>query len=176
LNAERVLELQHLGFFTSQIQVVLVPTFEVRTIVGRKKWMRLAIALDLRGFVQRLPAYAALGVRAVDPLAAERFDDREHAAIAEIAVVRDGEDLRAGLLLAHHHPFPQVARIGAAQRRLRRVRFDQACFCAAVAEDDVPVQVVALVVRGPLVPMNAVNRPGSYASSAALIVSCHALR
>ena len=48
---------------------------------------------------------------------AERLDDREHRAVAQVAVVRDGEHAAAGLLLVGVHPFPQVDGIGAAQRR-----------------------------------------------------------
>ena len=53
-----ILEFQHLRLLHfGQVEVALVPTFEVcKFVVGRKKWMGLAIALDLRGFVKRLPA------------------------------------------------------------------------------------------------------------------------
>ena len=113
--------------------------------------MRLPIALDLGRFVERLPAHPVLGILTINLLPGERLDDREHAAIAQITVVRECEDLGAGLLFAHGHPFPQVAGIGAAERRLGGVRLDEAGLRAIVPEDDVPVQVVALVIRGPLI-------------------------
>ena len=113
--------------------------------------MGLAVALDLRGFVEPLPARAVLGVLPVDRLAGEGLDDREHAAVAEVAVVRDGEHVAAGLLLVGRHPFPEVAGIVAAERRQRGVGLDLAGLVAVVAEDDVAVEVVAAGVRGPLV-------------------------
>ena len=124
----RVFEFQHLGLLDfGQIEVALVPALEVRElVVRRQERMRLAIALDLRGLVERLPAHAVLGIFAVDPLAGERLDDREHAPVAQIAVVREREDFGAGLFFGRGHPFPQVARIGTAERRQRRVRLDQA--------------------------------------------------
>ena len=66
-----VLEFQHLRLLDlSEIEVALVPALEVREfIVGRQKRMRLAVTLDLRGLVQRLPANAVLGIFAVDPSA-----------------------------------------------------------------------------------------------------------
>ena len=56
--------------------------------------------------------------------------------------MRDGEHAAARLLLVGGHPFPQVARIVAAQWRLRRKRYDLARPVAVVAEDDVAMQVV----------------------------------
>ena len=75
----------------------------------------------------------------------------KHAAVTQITIVRDGENLRAGFLFAHRHPFPQVARIGAAERRLRGIRLDQARLPAIVAKDHIPMEVVPLIVRGPFV-------------------------
>ena len=148
-----VLEFQHLRLLDfGEVEVALVPALEVRElIVGRQERMRLAVALDLRGFVERLPAHAVLGIFTVDPPAGEQLDDREHAAVAQIAVVREREDFGAGLFFGHRHPLPQVARIGAAERRQRRVRLDQAGFGAAVAPDDIAMKVVAAGIRGPLV-------------------------
>ena len=79
-----VLEFQHFRLLQlGQIQVALVPTFEVgEFIVGRQEGVRLAVALDLRRFIEWLPADAVLGILAINLLAGERFDDREHAAIA----------------------------------------------------------------------------------------------
>ena len=75
-----VLEFQHLGLLgDSEIEVALVPYLEVRKlIVRRQERMRFAVALDLRHLVERLPAHPVLGIFAVDTLAGERLDDREH--------------------------------------------------------------------------------------------------
>ncbi len=69
-----ILELQHLRLLhLGQIEVALVPALEIgKFVIGRKKRMGLAIALDLGGFVERLPTGAVLGVFAVDALAGER--------------------------------------------------------------------------------------------------------
>ena len=148
-----VLEFQHLRLLDfSEIEVALVPALEIREfVVGRQERMGLAVTLHLRGFVQRLPAHAVLGIFAVDPLAGERLDDRKHAAVAEIAVVRKREDFGTGLFFDHRHPFPQVARIGAAERRQGRERLDEARLRAIVAPDDVAMQIVSGRVRGPLI-------------------------
>ena len=90
----RILEFEHLRLFLHAIvEIAFVPAFEVgELVVRRKEWMRLAVAFDLRDFVQRLPAHAIFCVVAVDLLAGERLDDREHAAVAQIAVMRDCEN------------------------------------------------------------------------------------
>ena len=64
----RVFELEHLGLFRfAEIEIALVPALEVgELIVGREERMGLAVAFDLRHFVERLPAGAAVGVGAVD--------------------------------------------------------------------------------------------------------------
>ena len=79
-----------------------------------------------RGLVEPLPLARVLRILPVHRLAGERFDDREHAAVAEVAVVGDGEHAAAGLLLVGGHPLPQVAWVVAAHRRLRRKRLDLA--------------------------------------------------
>ena len=148
-----VLEFQHLRLLHfGEIEVALVPALEVREfIVGRQKRMRLAVALDLRGLVKRLPTHAVLGIFAVDPPAGERLDDREHAAVAQIAVVREGEDFGAGLFFGHRHPLPQVARIGTAERRQSRVGLDEAGLGPVVAPDDIAMKIVSAGVRCPLI-------------------------
>src|ERR1700685_4453417 len=114
--------------------------------------MGLAVTLDLGGFVERLPAHAVLGIFAVDPFAIERFDDRKHAAVAEIAVMRQGENLGAGFLFAHRHPLPEIAWIGTSERRLGRERLDQARLGAIVAPDHVAMKIVSSGIRGPFIP------------------------
>src|SRR3984893_12353770 len=113
--------------------------------------MGLAIAFDLRGFVERLPTGAVLCIFAVDPLAVERLDDWKHPAVAQIAVVRKRKNFGAGFFLAHRHPLPEVARIWTAQRRQRGERFDEARLGSVVAPNDIAMKIVAASVRGPLI-------------------------
>ena len=67
-------------------------------VVRREVGVRLAGPLGLGRLVERLPPGARLGVALVD-LLAEGLDHREHDAVAQVAVVGDGEHLAAGLLL-----------------------------------------------------------------------------
>src|SRR5262245_7392352 len=113
--------------------------------------MRLPRALGLGGLIQALPASALLDVGAVDASPRERLDHREHRAIAQIAVVGDGEYAPAGLLFVGGHPLPKIARIVAAERLHRGVGLYLTGPVAAVAVDHVAVQVVAARIRGPLV-------------------------
>ena len=149
----RIFELQHLRLLElAQVEVALVPALEIgELVVGRKEGMGLAVALDLRRLIEALPLRTGLGIFAVDRLAGEGLDDREHPAVGKIAVVGDGEHVAAGLVLVGRHPLPQVARIVAAERAHRDEGLDAAGLVAVVAEDDVAVQIVAAGVRGPLV-------------------------
>src|SRR5215510_13146278 len=104
--------------------------------------MRLAVTLDLRDLVERLPTPAALGVGSINRRAGERLDDREHAAVAQVAVVRQSQHLATGLRFGLGHPLPQVARIVAAKRLLRGERFNQAGLRAVLTENDVAMQVI----------------------------------
>ncbi len=141
----RIFELQHFGLLDlCEVKVALVPAFEVRKfVIGRKERMRFAVSLDLRRFVKRLPTDAVLGILAVDPPAVEELDDREHAAVAQIAVVRERQDFGAGLFFGRGHPLPQIAGIGTTERRQSREWLDEARLCAVVAPDDVAVKVVS---------------------------------
>jgi hypothetical protein len=112
--------------------------------------MRFPVTFGLGRLVQPLPLRAIDGVLTVDRLA-EGFHDREHLPVAQIAVVRDRQDLAAGLLLVGVHPFPQVGRVVAAERWVDGKRIDLPRLVAVVAEDDVPMKVVAARVRRPLV-------------------------
>src|SRR5436190_22018084 len=80
----RILELQYLSLFQhAQVEIAFVPTLEVgKLIVRRKEWMCLAVAFNLCAFIERLPSHAILGIFAIDLLPRERFDDREHDAVA----------------------------------------------------------------------------------------------
>ena len=65
--------------------------------------------------------------------------------------MREGEHAAAGFLFVGVHPFPEVHGIGAAERRGAGHGLDLAGAVGVVAEDDVAMEVVALVERGPLV-------------------------
>ena len=88
-----ILVLEHLRFLQfAQIEVALVPALEIGELVVRRQVrVRLAVALDLGRFVEPLPFGARLGVLAVDRLAGEGFDYREHAPVGKIAVMGDGK-------------------------------------------------------------------------------------
>src|SRR5439155_14178429 len=100
-------------------------------------------------FVERLPARARFGVRAIDALAGKRLNDREHPAIAQIAVVSKRKQLSTRFLLGSRHPFPKIARVVAAERLLCGERLDEARLRAVVAPDNVAMQIVAAGVRRP---------------------------
>src|SRR6185369_3219860 len=148
-----VLEFQHFRLLhLGQVEIALVPTLEIgELVVRRKKWMGLAIALDLRGLIERLPARPVLRIFAVDPFAIERLDDWKHPAVTQIAVVCQRKNLRAGFFLDHRHPFPEIARIWTADRRQRGERFDETSLGAVIAPNDIAVKVVAASIRGPLI-------------------------
>src|SRR3954452_10780965 len=103
--------------------------------------MRLAVTLDLRGFIERLPTHTAFGIFPVDPFPIERLDNWKHTAIAEIAVVGQREDLSACLLLRGGHPLPKVAGIRAPEGRQCRERLDKAGFRSVVAPCDIAMQI-----------------------------------
>ena len=133
-----------LVFATLRVEIAEVPALEVgELVVRRQERMRLAVALGLRGLVEPLPSCPLLGILPVDRLA-EGLDDGEHQAVAQIAVVRDGQHAAAGLLLVGL-PSTSRARAGLSlpERRIHGERLDLARLVAVVAEDDVAVQVVA---------------------------------
>src|SRR4029450_6909451 len=113
--------------------------------------VRCAVALGLGGFVEPLPLEPGLDVLAVD-LLAEGLYGGEHAAVAQVAVVGDREAVAGGLGFRGRHPFPEVLGLVAAEGRLGGVGLDQARLGAVLAEEDVAVKVVALGIRGPVVP------------------------
>jgi len=59
--------------------------------------MGFAITLHLRRFVETFPASTVLGVVAINRLVGERFDQGKHPTVRQVAVVRNGEHLAAGL-------------------------------------------------------------------------------
>ncbi len=142
-RAAGVLVRQHLiGLGLQSGDVGLVPGAVVGELVGRRQLrMRLAVALDLRDLVQRLPAHAGLGVAPVDRAAVEALDG-EHQPVRQIAVVRDREHAAAGLLLVGVHELPQVLRILRVEGREGQ---DLAGLARVLLEDDDPVQVARVL-------------------------------
>ena len=132
--------------------------------LGDRNGMRLAVALDLRRPRRAAPtAPASRRTRWSNGLPVKASMSGNMHAVAEVAVVRDGQHLAAGLLLVGGHPLPQVARVVAAERLQRGEGLDLAGLRAVVAEDDVAVEVVAAGVRGPLVADERGEAPGSFA-------------
>ena len=110
--------------------------------------MRLALALHLQRFEERLPSLAVLG-----PLLGHRITreggQREHAAVGQVAVVRNREQLAAGLLLPGRHPLPQFLGVFALECRHRQ---DLLGLRFAIPVNHVAMQVVAAAGVGrPLV-------------------------
>ena len=113
--------------------------------------MGLAVAFDLRHLHDRLVTDARFGVGRVHRPPVTGLG-REHETIAQIAVVRDGEDLAAGQLLVSVHVLPEGLRILAVEGGKRN---DLLHAVDAVAENDGAMEVVAL---GRRCPFKAVQR------------------
>jgi hypothetical protein len=111
----------------------------------------LAVPLDLGGLVQRLPFGPRLGVSRVHLPTREGLFEREHDAVAEVAVVGDRQHPPPGLVLVQRHPIPQIDRIVAPLGRQRRIGRHHPGFGLVVAIDDDAVEVVAAGGRRPLV-------------------------
>ena len=108
--------------------------------------MALRGALHLHDFLDRLPALAALGVLLRVAAAVEGLRG-VHAAIRQVAVVRDRERPAAGALLVGLHPGPELLGVFAVPGRERK---HLARASLAVAQQHVAVQVVAARRRRPL--------------------------
>ena len=120
------------------------PSLEVgEFVVRREEGVGLAVALDLGHLHNRLVTDARLGVGRVHRPPVTGLG-REHETIAQIAVVRDGEDLTARQLLVPVHVLPEGLRILAVEGGERN---DLLHAVDAVAENDGAMQVVALVRR-----------------------------
>src|ERR1051325_223048 len=104
--------------------------------------MSFTVALGLSGLIEPLPLCALFRVLLIDRLPGKGFDDGEHPTVAEVAVVRNGKHAAAGLLLVRCHPFPQIPRVVATERSLRRKRYDLICLIGIIAEDYVAMQIV----------------------------------
>jgi hypothetical protein len=137
---------KHLGRLRlGHIEVAGIPGLVVgEGVVGREQGMSLAITLDLRRLVHRLPLRPLLDVGRIQRAAGVLRIDREHEAVGEVAVVRERQHRAAGRRLVVLQPLVEVERIGAANRGLRREGHDLPGLCGAVPEDDVAVQVVAV--------------------------------
>ncbi len=109
--------------------------------------MSFAVALGLHHLLQHLPAGAAFRIVARQRLAG-KVHRLKHAAVGEVAIVRDGKHPAACFLFIFLHPLPQLLRIltlpGGERHHLIRKGF-------ILTKQHVSVQVVAARHRGPLV-------------------------
>ena len=113
--------------------------------------MGLAVTLDLRHLHERLVADARLGIGPVHGLSVEGLR-REHDAIAQVAVVRDGQHLATRLLRVCVHVLPEVRRILAVEGGIGN---DLVHAVHTVAENDGAMKILA-AGRGR--PFEAVQR------------------
>ena len=123
-------------------------------VVGRKQRMRFRRALELLDLDQRLVAHARLGIGGIDRAALGVDLGRVHAAVRQVGVVRDGQQVVAGLPLAVH-PVPEVHRMGRVQGAERHRRH-----LGAVLEEDVAVEVHVARHRRPFVGAEGRELPG----------------
>ena len=142
--AASVLVDQHVvGLELAQIEIALVPGTEVgELVIGREHRMGFAVALDLRRLVERLPPGARLDVLPSDRLVVDVIDQGEHEAVREVAVVGDGEDVTAGLVLIGLKKLPEVLRVGTTLRCVGRRGNRLQSPVRIVPVDDHPVQVL----------------------------------
>ncbi len=117
--------------------------------------MRLAIALHLGDLEQRLPARAALGVVSGHGLALDGLC--KHDAVADVGIVRDRQDVAAGLLLIVGQKAPESLGIRAVKRAEGQHLFHPK---GPVTKDYDPVQVVAIRGRAPFVPVECSEGAG----------------
>jgi hypothetical protein len=106
----------------------------------------LAVALGLDNLEERLPTPAGLGVVAGERAALHGLDG-EHHAVGEVAVVRNGQDIAAGLLLVAGHVPPEVFGVPAVDERKGH---NPGGAGGVVPEDDHAVKIVAAGLGGPL--------------------------
>jgi len=91
-------------------QIALVPAGNAEIgefVIGGKKRMGFAVALDLGDLDDRFAQRPRLYIGGVNG-AAVKFVHREHPAVRDIAVMRNGEHLAAGLLLVCGHVGPEL--------------------------------------------------------------------
>ena len=114
-------------------------------IVGREQRVGLRLTLNLLHLDERLVARAGLGPGGINRPAQAVHVGRVHPAVRQIRVMRDGQQVVAGLALGIH-PVPQFRGVHRVQRRKRHLRN-----LGAVAEKHVAVQVAVVGHRGPLI-------------------------
>ena len=112
--------------------------------------MRLAVTLHLRDFVEVLPLVARFDVAAIHRLAGEVLDEREHAAVGQVAVVRRSQGRRRRSCPRRPASTSTGRARSGCRRRIDREGQDLAGTRRAVAEDDVAMDV-GRPLRGPLV-------------------------
>ena len=143
-----VLARQHVLGVGGRPEAAFVPRLEIGELIARREHrVRLAVALHLCDFVDRLPSHAALRVVAVERLLRGQRDIVKHHAAREIAVVRDRQQTAAGLLLVGSHPLPQFLGV---LRVILRDRDDLIRLGLAVAKNDVAVEIVSVGRGRPL--------------------------
>ena len=76
-------------------------------VFGRQEWVSFAIALHLRDFEQRFPAASHLRVCFVDTSSIAHCL-REHYTVADIAIMRYGQNLASRGCLVARESIPQV--------------------------------------------------------------------
>ena len=145
-----VFVLEHPVFLGRGAEVGFVPGFVVRKLViGAEEGVGFTVTFDLGDFVEGFPLSTALGVVAGQRLAGVRVGfDREHQAVRDVTVVGQGEDAAAGFLFISAHPVPEVFGVeglGCGERQ------HLAGAAGVVAIDNVSVQVVACLSRGPFI-------------------------
>ena len=118
--------------------------------------MRLAIALNLRYFIYRLPTHPTPGIVRVQRLTA-KTTIIEHQAIGQVAVVRNRQDLAPGYILVSAHPVPECFRICRVEGGKRQNAVGP---LLAIAVDNVPVQVAAPWCACPFVGDQCGEGPG----------------
>ena len=122
------------------VEVAEIPGLEVgKFVVRREERMRLAVALHLGHLDDRLVPRASLAVGAIEgpPLGVL---DGEHAAVAQIGIVRNREDAAPGLRLVALHEGPEIFGAIAVVGRHRR----ESCgFLGIVTVHDHAMEVVA---------------------------------
>ena len=94
------------GNLSLRIAKQIVEQLVIRELViGREQRMRLRLTLDLLDLGQPLIAIPGCGPGSIDWTPLLVYVDREHVAVREVRVVRDGKQLVAGLSLPVH-PVP----------------------------------------------------------------------
>jgi len=137
------------GELAAERQVAEFPARDavLEELVARGEFrMALRGALHLHDFLDGLPALPALGILLRDRGAVEGLRG-VHAAVRQVAVVRDRERTAAGALLVGLHPVPEFLRVLAVPGRERE---HLARASLTVAQQHVAVQVVAARRRRPL--------------------------